>query len=85
MPPLWKSVLKKQLRLGILNNQFKKASYRSKYKCALFYILTKYYVVYKQNNRELILPSEVITNSVGWIKWRDRAENDRGRKGEGER
>ena len=64
LPPLWKSVLNKQLRLGILFNQFKKASFRSKYKCALFYILTKYYVVHKQNNRELILPSEVITNSV---------------------
>ena len=58
----------KELRLGIINNKFKEASFRSKYKCALFYILTKYYVIHKQNNRELILPSEVIINSDDYMK-----------------
>ena len=57
-----------ELRLGIINNKFKEASFRSKYKCALFYILTKYYGIHKQNNRELILPSEVITNSDDYMK-----------------
>ena len=58
----------KELRLGILNNKFKEASFKSKYKCALFYILTKYYAIHKQNNRELILPSEVISNSDDYMK-----------------
>ena len=58
----------KELRLGIQNNQFKEASFRSKYRCALFYILTKYYVIHKQNKRELILPSEVVTNSDDYMK-----------------
>ena len=58
----------KDLRLGIQNNQFKEASFRSKYKCALFYILTKYYVIHKQNKRQLILPSEVITNSSDYMQ-----------------
>ena len=33
-----------------------------------FINLTKYYVIHKQNNRELILPSEVITNSNDYMK-----------------
>ena len=58
----------KDLRLGIQNNQFKEASFRSKYRCALFYILTKYYVIHKQNKRQLMLPSEVISNSNDYIQ-----------------
>ena len=36
----------KELNLGILNNKFKEQTFKSKYKCALFYILTKYYVIH---------------------------------------
>ena len=47
---------------------FRSQTFKSKYKCALFYILTKYYVIHKENKRQLILPSEVITNSDDYMK-----------------
>ena len=58
----------KELRLGIQNNQFKEATFKSKYRYALFYILTRYYMKHKQNKRESVLPSEVITNSDDYMK-----------------
>ena len=58
----------KELKLGIINIQFKEASFKNKYRHALFYILTKYYVIHKHNKRELILPSEIVTNSIDYLQ-----------------